>query len=607
MEKARRCAVPPPLTKLSETGSFSEPVTIDHETLCNDILLNIFRQYLDATPRLWSILTHVSRRWKEVILRSPLGLQLRLYCTHGTPVLKTLNCWPPLPLVMIYGGSPMLDPPAPEDDDNIIAAFKQSGRINSIRLTLTNSLLEKLSTISEQFSEIEELVLLSQDNLHLTLPNTFRWGSRLRSLHVTRITIPLLPQLLSSSTDLVDLQLHEIPMAVYFSPQAFANVLSGASHLRSLSLHFLSFPRRRNYVGLPPPGSHRIILPALTHFKYRGISKYLDCFVARIDAPHLEDIDITFFSQPTMDASQLGQFIQRTDMQTSLTEAEIQTSAHVISLSHQNSSTSTPLRLQIPCKQLDWQLSSMAQVCDQISPFVLFGVQHLAFNTNDWSSGKDDVVGGEQWLQLVRSFGGARTFSIAGELTTGILRALRPTDGGHTTDTAVLPSLSNLLVRKPGPLDWQFWDAAQSLSSHPIDLQFVCHDCNTGFTSQDLKKHLVEQHAYEIVCSYCGNFRFTLGYIYRFREHLSSKHPVVAQNDTLISDHSFTLTLLELDILANRHSTLREPQNVVPYDTVTAPHFRQLEIQDLERTSQPSSSNLLHLRHGQPWFPEESW
>ncbi|KAN0127717.1 hypothetical protein V8E53_014494 [Lactarius tabidus] len=320
------------ISELHET----EPVTINHEMLCDDILLNIFRQYLDATPRLWSILKHVCRRWQQVILRSPVGLRLRLYCTHGTPILKNLYFWPPLPLVMNYGGSRMLDPPAPEDEDNIIAALNQSDRVNSISLTLTKSLLGKLSTLSEPFSELEELVLLSQDESQLTLPNAFRWGSRLRNLHVTKITIPTLPQLLSSSTDLVDLQLHEIPMAGYFPPHTFANVFSGASHLRSLSFHFLSFPPRRNYVGFPSPGAHRIVLPALKCFKYRGISKYLDSFVARIDAPRLKDIDITFFSQPTMDASQLGQFIRRINMQTSLTEVEVQTSAHSISISIKN-------------------------------------------------------------------------------------------------------------------------------------------------------------------------------------------------------------------------------------------------------------------------------
>jgi hypothetical protein len=542
---------------------------IGNEILCDDILLNIFRQYLDATPQLWPVLAHVCRRWQQVIRRSPVGLQLRLYCTHGTPVLKNLDCWLPLPLTMNYGGSPLLNSPAPEDDDNIIAAFKNSDRVASCSLTLTNSLLEKLSTISEPFSELEELVLLSQDKLPPTLPSAFRWGSRVRNLHVTRITIPALPQLLPSSTDLVDLQLHEIPLAGYFPPHAFASVLSGSSHLRSLSLHFLSFPSRRKYVGLPPPGAHRIVLPALTCFKYRGISKYLDNFVARIDAPRLGDIDITFFSQPTMDASQLAQFIERIDTQTLLGEADIQASVDSVSISFKNPRTSTSLRLKIPCKQLDWQLSSVAQVCDQFSPFI-FGIQHIVFNTNDWPSGRD-CVDGEQWLQLFRSFGGARTLSIAGELTIGLLCALRPANEGYTTDTVVLPALRNLRVRNSGSFHWTFWGAAQSLItsrdksrglfSHPIELQLECHDCNAGFTLQKLREHLVAQHTYEVVCSYCGNFK--LRNIHRFQEHLRRKHPELAQNDELISLSLSTLTLLQRDTLANRHTSLREKRRTL--------------------------------------------
>ncbi|KAH8984734.1 hypothetical protein EDB92DRAFT_1950562 [Lactarius akahatsu] len=75
-----------------------------------------------------------------------------------------------------YGGSLELDPPAPEDEDNILAALKQSDRIISISLTITNSLLEKLSAIERPFSELENLVLLSRDGLLLALPFDFRWG-----------------------------------------------------------------------------------------------------------------------------------------------------------------------------------------------------------------------------------------------------------------------------------------------------------------------------------------------------------------------------------------------------------------------------------------------
>ena len=38
---------------------------------------------------------------------------------------------------MEYGGSPALDPPAPEDEDNIMAAIKQSDRVSHISLTVT--------------------------------------------------------------------------------------------------------------------------------------------------------------------------------------------------------------------------------------------------------------------------------------------------------------------------------------------------------------------------------------------------------------------------------------------------------------------------------------
>ncbi|KAH9029866.1 hypothetical protein EDB85DRAFT_1965215, partial [Lactarius pseudohatsudake] len=70
----------------------------------SDVLLIIFRHYLDASPRFWFKLAHVCRSWRRIIFTSPLGLHLRLYCTYGTPVMKNLNCWPPLPLVVNYGG-----------------------------------------------------------------------------------------------------------------------------------------------------------------------------------------------------------------------------------------------------------------------------------------------------------------------------------------------------------------------------------------------------------------------------------------------------------------------------------------------------------------------
>ena len=508
------------------------------------------------------------RRWKQIIFASPLGLNLRLYFTHGTPVLKSLSCWPVLPIIIRYGGFRHLNPPAPSDNDNIIAALKQPSRVNSISLTVTSSLLTKLSAISEPLWELQELVLLLQDDVQQTLPSTFMWGPRLRILHLTRIAIPSLLPLLLTCKDLVNLHFHEIPSFGYFSPEAFANALSGTPQLRSLTLVLLSFPPHWSLLALPPPPGERIVLTALTHFKYRGTGLYLDIFVARIDAPHLGKMFISFFHQRTMDTSQLGRFIERVEMHTSLIQADVETSAHGISISFTDSSDCKPLRIQIACKQLDRQLSCMGQVCDQISPF-LSTVTILGINTAQPLAGRYDV-NSERWLDLLRSFkfSGTKSFWVAKEVTTAILCVLGPANEGNA---AMLPSLCYVRVLKRIPMGGPLWHSVQSfltarrISGRPIELtvlSYQCHICNNSSTEpQDLKLHLRNNHGYQILCSYCGEFECTPEQSYLFRSHLQSKHPEIARNDSLISKPSSTR--IYLDNLVNRHGSLRAP-DVVP-------------------------------------------
>ena len=560
--------------------------------LPEDILLNIFRQYLDATPRFWPRLAWVCQKWRQIVLTSPLGLDLRLHCTYKTPVLKTLDFWPRLPIIVRYGGVPNLDPPALDDDDNIIAALKEFDHVSSIHLTVTKSLLQKISAISEPLSELEDLSLLSFDVVQPTLPSTFRWGALLRTLHSTGIAFPSFPQLILPSQGLVDLQLHKIPSSGYFPPEAFADALSGMTHLRTLSLHFISFPPRRNFLLLPPQSGERIVLPALTCLKYRGTSKYLDSFVARIDAPHLGEIDITFFCQPTMDAFQLRRFIQRIEMQTSLSRAKVETSTHAISISFTDSGASTPLHLQISCKQLDWQLSCMTQICDRISP-ILFHVGDLGINITQLSDGQDNPSV-EPWLDLFRSFkfGSAKRFWVAGELMTDILCVLGPASEGNTH---MLPSLCQIRVQKPMMMDGPSWDSVQSFITkrstpgRPVEVNapsYQCHICHRSFKEQqELKRHLRDKYGYQILCFYCGEFECRPGRNDLFREHLESKHAEVTRNDELISKAS--LTPSQLVGLFNRHSTLRTPDIIKPSTTPT-----------------PTPHRPRHSPHYAPHFPD---
>ena len=576
-------------SKIADFGVGTSSQRETTEMLSEDILHYIFRQYLDAFPQSWLTLVSVCQKWRQIVFTSLLGLNIRLHCTYKTPVLKSLCLWPAaLPITIKYGGAPNLDPPAPEDDNNIIAALKQSGRVSSISLTVTSSLREKLSAISEPFMQLEDFVLFSQDTPQLTFPSSFHLGPCLRTVHLSRIAIPSLPRLLSPSQFLVDIQLREIPITGYFSPDAFVNALSGTTQIRSLSLHFLSLPRR-SYLRLPPPPGERIVLPALTCLKFRGTSKYLDSFVARIDAPRLSGINITFFYQPTMDASQLGQFIERTEIQ-SLQEAlrffaKVEISADAISISfawwdEENlcKSTHPSLRLQISCKQLDWQLSCMAQVCDHISPF-LFRVSNLKIETAQPLVGRDDG-NSVQWLDLLCSFkfSGADYFAVDGEVTTDqatdILRALGPTNEGNTT---MLPSLRIFDINKHIEMVGPSWDSVQSfitsrsISGRPVCVHarsYQCHICHaSGFSdgAPGLKRHLREKHGYQVLCSYCREFECTPGESYQFREHFHDRHPKIAHNDILISEPS--LTIDQMNDLVNWHTSLRAPDVVPPSPT----------------------------------------
>ena len=439
--------------------------------LSDEVILNIFRYYLDASPQLWPRLVHICRRWRHIVFSSQQALHLRLFCTHGTAVVKTLDRWPALPMVVCYGGAPTLNPPAPEDEDDIMAALKHSERVSSISLTVTSSLLGKLSAVERPFLKLEDLVLHSADRVPLTLPSAFWWGERLRTLHLAGAAIPALPDLLFPSTGLVDLQLHNIPKDGYFSPEAFVNALSRTTQLRTLSLHFLSFATpNRKQLGLPPRVKGRIILPALTHLKYRGISKYLDSFVDGVDAPFLGDIDITFLWRPTTNSSRLCRFINRIEMQKSHCQAEIVSSEHSTSLSFTQPEAPSRLELQISCKSLARQLSYVAQICNSLSPF-LPGVKHLRVTRS--SSGQDNSDRYE-WLKLICPFGGKAWVHLAGDHSTNTVLALYMRQG-----EAVLPTLHKHLIEEPEPRYALLQEAvvslihSQRLSNHIIGVEYV--------------------------------------------------------------------------------------------------------------------------------------
>ncbi|KAI0295414.1 hypothetical protein B0F90DRAFT_1147789 [Multifurca ochricompacta] len=118
--------------RLSAINLLSDDALLDISGLHQ---LSVFPIDLIVDTWEWHRLTHVCRKWRYVIFASPRRLDLRLLCTHGTTVRRTLDCWPALPISIKYGGVAEPTPPALKDEDNIIAALEYPARTNRFRLS----------------------------------------------------------------------------------------------------------------------------------------------------------------------------------------------------------------------------------------------------------------------------------------------------------------------------------------------------------------------------------------------------------------------------------------------------------------------------------------
>jgi hypothetical protein len=388
------------------------------------------------------------------VFGSPRRLNLQLQRKATTPVRETLDVWPRLPIVIFDLSESTLI----TDGDNIIAALERHDRVCHIVLReLTSFVLEQLSTVmQEPFPALMRVFLHASDDsdpLLPVLPDTFLGGSaRLRSLELLGIPFPALPKLLLSSHDLDNVILNRIPHTGYFSPEAMAVGLSAMATLRFLRIDFkspASCPDRRHR---RPPPSTRVVLPALNHLYFRGVSEYFEDLMARIDTPVIRTVKTEFFNQLIFDIPQYFQFVGRTEVLMSFKQAELFFVPHaaIITLRRFKQSKGRKplgqrdLSIYVSCRGPDWQISSFAQICSQFSLF-LSNVERLDIEgrgefPSNWEDDSD--MDHTQWLELVRPFTAVQSLHINHGLGANIAPALQELTGDRVME--VLPALRSL-------------------------------------------------------------------------------------------------------------------------------------------------------------------
>ncbi|KAH9960334.1 hypothetical protein BJV74DRAFT_954593 [Russula compacta] len=440
--------------------------------LPDDALLEIFHFYREEPnwegTWWWKRLADVCRRWRDIIFASPYGLDLRLECTDKTPTRTSLDIWPQFP-ISIFSFSDELDD---EGQDNIIAALKHHDRLIEINIGCRKRLeLENLAAmIRGPFPILTYLHLSSLDDIAPVLHEEFLGGSapRLRTFILQSIAFPAFPRLASFASHLSSLTLHNIPIAGYISPEVMATCLATLPSLEDLSIKFQSPRSRPDRISLRP--STRAELPALIRFEFKGISEYLEDFVARIDAPKLFHLDIDLFMDLMFHIPQLYKFIaRRPERFRRYNMASVTFSATRIQI------YLALVWLQISCREPDWQASSVAQVCNQLSPLTSW-VKILRIGVGTPGQARQgNGIDTTQWFELFNSFPAVEALHIDDELRPLVARALQELTGERATE--VLPTLRGLYFKEPslpGSIreDIQRFIAARQHSNNPVEVHW---------------------------------------------------------------------------------------------------------------------------------------
>jgi hypothetical protein len=420
----------------------------------------------------WGPLAHVCRRWRSIVFGFPRHLDLQVLCTTGTRVRDMLDIWPTLPLIIMCDGD------SGTGVDNIIAALERRDRVCRIHTYVRSSDLEiYLAAMQQPFPELTDLGLWSNDETVPVVTDSFLGGCapRLEFLNLSGILFPGLLKLLLSATHLVNLHLFNIPHSGYISPDAIVTVLSTLTSLGRLSLGFRSPRSCPDLASRRLPPSTRSILPALTHFWFKGVSEYLEDLVASIDTPQLDFLDITFFNDIIFDTPQFIQFISRTPTLRALEEARIELwdGSAGANFSSQRSGYGN-LDVTILCRGLDWQLSSLEQVCTSCLPLrVLSMLEDLYFFENPYSQlDRKDNLDSENgpWL-LLHPFTAVKNLYLSKEFAPLIAFVLQERAESRTAQ--VLPALRNIFLEgfessEPVQEGIGQFVAARQVTGHPI-------------------------------------------------------------------------------------------------------------------------------------------
>ena len=255
---------------------------------------------------------------------------------------------------------------------------------------------------------------------------------------------------------------------------------TGLSALTSLEYFRLEYdyppPRPSIENRSPPPRPlTRFDLLSLTKIRFKGASEYLEEILARIDAPRLNELLITFFNQIIFNTPQLFQLISRRPTLSALEKGHILFDHRlvIVKFPSQISNNNRVLSVAIPCTALEWRISSLEQVCTTSLPPVSTLEDLYIYEGSSMRPRWQNNVENTLWLELLRPFAAMKNLYLDERIAERITPALQELVGARTTE--VLPTLENIFLKRPqvGPSilfqeGIEKFFAARQLTNRPV-------------------------------------------------------------------------------------------------------------------------------------------
>jgi hypothetical protein len=368
---------------------------------------------------------------------------------NGTPVADMLAHSPPLPLVIDYFTTGGNEEMTAEDEEGAILALKQYDRVRGVffQISVTNK-QNLIAAMDDEYPMLEYLIILDPVGMNAIslLRETFQ-APHLRRLLLGGFALPTGCRLLTTAVGLVTLCLSMAHPITYFHPNTLLHWLSFMPQLETLVVFFsIPIPNRDVEMQLTHTPVMPIPLPGLHVLRFQGVRTYLEALVHRIAAPRLKRLEALFFNQLTFSVPRLFQFVNASE-NFRFKSAEFEFSDRGVYAKvypdEEARAEVFALLIGVFCWHLDWQVSSVAQIFNSLSP-MFFAVEHLTLehSVHSQSSEEHNEADSTMWRKLLGSFRNVKTLRIAKGLVEEFSRSLKLDDGELPLE--LLPELQEL-------------------------------------------------------------------------------------------------------------------------------------------------------------------